>query len=543
MTIARPIDSALRDQNLLGAALGDASSWSTWLVTLRAAAGLPLNEQQQQTFAAVAGNRGPPSHRVREVWCVVGRGGGKSRMAAACAVHTALLQQHQLAAGETGHVLVLSPTISQAKIVFGYCLGFIEQSPVLSQEIVSTTQSEIRLRSGVVIGTHPNSYRSVRGRTLLAVIADEISFWRDETSALPDVEAYRAILPSLIRTGGQLIGISTPYRKFGLLFQKHKDHFGIASDDVLVVQGSSTQFNPMLSEGDIARAMRDDPEAGVSEWQGEFRADIGAFLDDRDIDGCVDHDRPIELPPRPSIKYHAFCDPSGGRHDAFAIAIGHREGELTIIDALRGHHPPFDTKLVVNECAALCKEYGVREVVGDNYAAAWVETEFKAAGIRYLRSELPKGRLYVENLPAFTRRVVSLPDHPKLLRELRLLSGASTSAARTPWITVASARMILPMPCSAFSSVRKSPSSAFGSAPMPRLTGTGPFHHHQETRLDRNALAPPTTAAFPARTSNTKPWLVVVSLQMTATLLKTTPCSKAMREERVDHQKGETVMT
>ena len=51
MTIARPIDSALRDQNLLGAALGDASSWSTWLVALRAAAGLPLNEQQQQTFA------------------------------------------------------------------------------------------------------------------------------------------------------------------------------------------------------------------------------------------------------------------------------------------------------------------------------------------------------------------------------------------------------------------------------------------------------------------------------------------------------------
>ena len=343
----------------------------------------------------------------------------------------------------------------------------------------------------------------MRGRTLLAVIADEISFWRDETSALPDVEAYRAILPSLIRTGGQLIGISTPYRKFGLLFQKHKDHFGIASDDVLVVQGSSTQFNPMLSEGDIARAMRDDPEAGVSEWQGEFRADIGAFLDDRDIDGCVDHDRPIELPPRPSIKYHAFCDPSGGRHDAFAIAIGHREGELTVIDALRGHHPPFDTKLVVNECAALLKEYGVREVVGDNYAAAWVETEFKAAGIRYLRSELPKGRLYVENLPAFTRRRCHFLITRGCCASCGCWSGASTSAARTPWITAASAPMILPMPCSAFSSVRRSPSSAFGSAPMPRLTAPGRFTT-PATRL-ANCAAPPTTAAFPARASTPKP--------------------------------------
>jgi hypothetical protein len=60
-------------------------------------------------------------------------------------------------------------------------------------------------------------------------------------------------------------------------------------------------------------------------------------------------------------------------------------------------------------------------VTGDNYAAAWVESAFADSGIKYIRSELPKWRLYVEGLPAFTRRTVSLPDHPKLLRELRLL--------------------------------------------------------------------------------------------------------------------------
>ena len=343
-------------------------------------------------------------------------------------------------------------------------------------------------------------------------------------------------MPSLIRTGGQLIGICTPYRKFGLLFQKHKDHFGIASDDVLVVQGSSTQFNPMLSEGDIARAMRDDPEAGVSEWQGEFRADIGAFLDDCDIDGCVDHDRPIELPPRPSIKYHAFCDPSGGRHDAFAIAIGHREGELTVIDALRGHHPPFDTKLVVNECAALLKEYGVREVVGDNYAAAWVETEFKAAGIRYLRSELPKGRLYVENLPAFTRRVVSLPDHPELLRELRLLERRVHVSGKAPWITVASARMI----CQC--RVRRSPVCAEAQAAhsdqhLCRALRHGAVSPHQQqggrtAQRRRRRLVP-------GKNINTKTLARKEFLTMTSTLLKK-PVLKALRGEKVDHQKGET---
>jgi hypothetical protein len=51
-------------------------------------------------------------------------------------------------------------------------------------------------------------------------VLDEVSFWRDDTTANPDIETYRAILPSLATTNGLLVGISTPYRKMGLLHQK-----------------------------------------------------------------------------------------------------------------------------------------------------------------------------------------------------------------------------------------------------------------------------------------------------------------------------------
>ena len=108
---------------------------------------------------------------------------------------------------------------------------------MLRKEIESITASEIRLKSGVIIGTHANSFRSIRGRTLLTVVFDEVALWRDEVSATPDIEVYRAALPALMTTKGMLIGISTPYRKIGLLHQKHRDHFGIDGDDVLVVQG------------------------------------------------------------------------------------------------------------------------------------------------------------------------------------------------------------------------------------------------------------------------------------------------------------------
>ncbi|MCK1570791.1 terminase [Bradyrhizobium sp. 174] len=432
MTVALPIDDALRDRNLLGAALGNTESWSTWLTTLRAAFGLPLSEEQQETFARIGGGRTPPAQRVKELWAIVGRRGGKSRAAAAIAVHVALLQQHTLAAGETGYVLVLSQTVLQAKLVFNYAEAFIIQSAVLRQDLVDSTQTEIRLRNNIIIGTHPASFRSVRGRTLLAVIFDESASWRDETSANPDIEVYRAVKPALIASGGPLIGIGSPYRKMGLLYNRHRQFFGVDDPKVLVVQGPSRVFNPTLNESDIAAALADDPEGSLSEWEAEFRSDLAAFLSDTDIDACVDHDRPTELPPRPGNSYRAFVDASGGRHDAFTIAIAHADKPTgrTIIDVVRGQLPPFDPSAVVAEHAALMRDYSLREATGDAYGAAWVEKAYKDAGIKLLRSELPKSRLYLEGLPTFVRRVVSLPDHPRLLRELKMLERSTHSGGR-----------------------------------------------------------------------------------------------------------------
>jgi hypothetical protein len=87
------IDQALADPKLLGAALGDISTWQTWLAVLRAAFGLDLNSEQRQLFDSVAGGREPPTSRVREFWAVVARRSGKSRMAAGLGVHLALFSR------------------------------------------------------------------------------------------------------------------------------------------------------------------------------------------------------------------------------------------------------------------------------------------------------------------------------------------------------------------------------------------------------------------------------------------------------------------
>lgn len=206
------IVTALQDRATLGAALGDPASWATWFVVLRAAFALGLNRQERRRFARVAGGRKPPVRQVRELWCIVGRRAGKSRMAAAVAAYIAAFVDHsaRLAAGEVGVVAVISASKDQAATVLSYILAFFESAPALAGMVLSTTADEVRLAGGIVIQVTPASFRTVRGRTLLAAIFDEIGFWRDEASASPDVEVYRAVLPAMATTGGMLVAISSP---------------------------------------------------------------------------------------------------------------------------------------------------------------------------------------------------------------------------------------------------------------------------------------------------------------------------------------------
>jgi hypothetical protein len=401
--------------------LAGGESWRTWRAVVAAAFGEPLTDAELAIFSNVAGGRSPPTKRVRELWAVVGRRAGKSRMASVLAVYLALFQRHELAVGEVGTVLVVAATQQQAGVVFRYIEGLLRASPVLARSIAGSTASEIRLKNRAVISVLPASFRSIRGRTIVAAVFDEVSFWRDETSTLPDVEVYRAVLPALIASGGMLISISTPYRKLGLLHQKHRDYHGVDDPSVLVVAGDSRTFNPLLDEAEVAQAMADDPEAASSEWGGTFRRDISAFLDDAVIEAAVDRARPLELPPRPGLTYVAFVDASGGRGDAYTIAIGHKEQDRVIADVVRGRRPPFDPQQVTAEFAQLAKQYRVRRVVGDNYSAEWVSRAFGGCGLIYERADLPRSGLYVEGLPLFMRSLVSIPDHAPLLRELRLL--------------------------------------------------------------------------------------------------------------------------
>ena len=403
------IDRAFEDVRLLGAALADddPATWKVWRVALKATFGIELNREEARAFASIAGGRSPPTKRVRELWAVVGMRGGKSRIAAAIVCYVACFGQHRLAPGERGLCLVLAASVEQAKVVFSYAHAFLTSSAALRQEIEDVTSTEIRLRNGITIAVHANSFRSVRGRSVLCCVLDEVSFWRSDDSATPDTEVYSAILPSLVRPNGDtglLVGISSPYRRTGLLHAKHKKHFGISGDDVLVVQGSSKVFNPGLSDETIAAQKLADPTAASSEWDAAFRADLTTFLDDALIERAIDRARPIELPPmRWPAHYRCFVDAAGGAvaGDYYAVAVGHKEDQRYVIDVVRGRKGPFDPKQVTEEYAQLCREYRVATVYGDLYSHQWVQQAWRDCDIQYVPSDLNASQIYLEALPLF----------------------------------------------------------------------------------------------------------------------------------------------
>ena len=62
--------------------------------------------------------------------------------------------------------------------------------------------------------------------------------------------------------------------------------------------------------------------------------------------------------PREGARYLGYVDPSGGRKDAFVLAIAHRDHGRVIVDVVRAWHSK-NPEGTVAEAADLLRRYGV----------------------------------------------------------------------------------------------------------------------------------------------------------------------------------------
>jgi hypothetical protein len=251
----------------------------------------------------------------------------------------------------------------------------------------------------------------------VAAIFDEPAYWRNELSTKPDVEVYRACRPGLATVPGSLlIGISSPYRRAGLLWQKFKRHWGKAGD-IPVVKAATELLNPEIDRQVIADAYEDDPEAARAEWGAEFRTDLADFVQREVVESLVS----VWVRERPRldrVRYVAFTDPSGGSQDSFTLGIAHQERDVAVLDVVRERKPPFSPEAVVEEYSAVLKLYGVTSVTGDRYGGQWPAEQFRKRGIMYKPSAKPKSEIYLEALPLLNGGRVDLLDHERVVTQI-----------------------------------------------------------------------------------------------------------------------------
>jgi hypothetical protein len=127
---------ALEDPELLGSVLSG-PSWHAWRALLLAANGEPLTDDELLAFSKYTGRPKAPDRRVDELWCAVGRRGGKSRAMATMAAYYAGLCDYsdKLAKGETGVVLLIAQDKRAAKVSLDYAEGALDSTPMLRQLI------------------------------------------------------------------------------------------------------------------------------------------------------------------------------------------------------------------------------------------------------------------------------------------------------------------------------------------------------------------------------------------------------------------------
>jgi hypothetical protein len=297
---------------------------------------------------------------------------------------------------------------------------------MLSRLIENETADCISLSTNVDIEILTCSAKQTRGYTAVAVILDEVCFYRDENSSEPAEELIAALLPTMATVpSAMLLAISSPFARKGIAWERYRRFYGVPGD-VLIWQAGTRTMNPTVPQRVIDRAMESDAPSARAEYLAQWRDDIASLLTSEAISACVDGGV-LERPPLPGVQYYAHCDPSGGSSDSMTLALAHLGDDgIPVLDLVRevaplGRGGRFNPRDVVEEFAATLKGYGVDRISGDAFGGEWPKALFREHGIEYVNHRLTASEGYKAFVPLVNSGRVRLLDHQRLIAQLASL--------------------------------------------------------------------------------------------------------------------------
>lgn len=293
----------------------------------------------------------------------------------------------------------------------------------------AVTGLQIRYKTGAIAQIFPAKRASVRNKTMIGGLADELAWWEtEEVKVNADVEICRALRQRMTTTRrfAKFLKMSSPHMEHGELFSDFEKR---AIAQRLFVHAPSWVFNPtLLSDSEkrkqLREAERDDPEGYLRDFGAQFGKAGGAFYAADEIDRAMRVDRPLVMQPREGVEYKAWID-AAFRRDLFAVCVAHRSGDEIVYDLVHWWTPPkgkaLDPKEIVAELAAMVKPYRIDRLGCDAVADVPLQSDMVKHDIRLevQKMSTEENNAMHRNYKAAMRRgLVSLPKDEMIRRDV-----------------------------------------------------------------------------------------------------------------------------
>ncbi len=169
--------------------------------------------------------------------------------------------------------------------------GYLKESPLLSEELVSERRDALVLRNGIEVRVFPCTSKSIYGYSVPAGGMDELGRFKFEGAADSDVDIQASILRGQVNyPRAKLFKVSTPSGRDGVLYQDFQQSYGKNDPDRLVWHLSSERMNPDGVDPAFLARMRTrlDAMRYARLFEAEFSEDVGVFLPAHLVEAAVE---------------------------------------------------------------------------------------------------------------------------------------------------------------------------------------------------------------------------------------------------------------
>lgn len=384
----------------------------------------------------------PPESPMHEIVEVIGRRGSKSFMASCLGSYEIYRMLYEIkdphgyfgiSKTDPIRVLLVSNAKSQAEIIFNQIKEASSNCDRMSKYISNNTKEELifftpaqveryggkldslKDRRGLLsafVGT--SNSRNIRGVGCIVVVMDEFAHFVTNSGVKSDSATYEAIAPAVSAFGTQAkkVLISSPWSKVGKFYELYK--LGMdkpeLQDTMLVLRIPTWGMNPTIPSDYLKHQFTIFGKTAYDcEFGAVFSDSKNSWIEDEAIvSDSILSTRAPHVGKR-YVKYFWAID-QAQKSDAFAIAVGHREKDLVIVDYKKDYYGseearelvrnrgfdtadqyeftkkriqyPQDYQDLVNELKSLNKKFPVTEGIMDQWSGVLLQQIFEKQGLK-----------------------------------------------------------------------------------------------------------------------------------------------------------------